>query len=82
MPETAEIPDYGTCYSGHVRINSLLLSATARTSVAAIQQIADWLKKLGVPEGIKRHAEIRIDASRTDVIGRDTDVQRRLVSLR
>jgi hypothetical protein len=32
-----------------------------------MQQIADWLKKLGMPEDIKRLAENKIDAGRTGV---------------
>jgi len=34
-----------------------------RTLVAAMQQIADWLKKLGMSEYAQRFAENRIDLS-------------------
>jgi hypothetical protein len=32
-----------------------------------MQQVADWLKKLGIPEDVKRLAEKNIEAGRTGV---------------
>jgi SAM domain (Sterile alpha motif) len=37
-----------TCHPRHLGINSVLSSCHDRTLVAAMQQIADWLKKLGL----------------------------------
>jgi class 3 adenylate cyclase/tetratricopeptide (TPR) repeat protein len=55
-----------TCYYELISVNSLLPWAKLshdRTLVAAMQQIADWLKKLGMAEYAERFVENRIDLS-------------------
>jgi len=53
-----------TCYPGLIGVNFLKTwSGPERTAVTAMQQIADWLKKLGMSEYAQRFVENRIDLS-------------------
>src|SRR3984893_14830771 len=56
-----------TCYPGNVGINSRIagpmLGQVPQLPVTAMQQIADWLKNLGMAEYADRFAENRIDFS-------------------
>src|SRR3984893_17909404 len=56
-----------TCYPGNVGINSRMagpmLGWVPQLPVTAMQQIADWLKNLGMAEYAERFAENRIDFS-------------------
>ena len=62
-----------TCYYELINVYSLLpwtKTQPRRTLVAAMQQIADWLKKLGMPEYAQRFAENGIEI---DVLSELTD---------
>src|ERR1700681_2776868 len=56
-----------TCYPGNVGINSRMAGPMVglgpHLAVTAMQQIADWLKNLGMAEYAERFAENRIDFS-------------------
>src|ERR1700681_2732103 len=56
-----------TCYPGNVGINSRMAGPMVglgpHLAVTAMQQIADWLKNLGMSEYAERFAENRIDLS-------------------
>jgi uncharacterized protein YjiS (DUF1127 family) len=62
----AEIAVWEACHPGHVGINSPLLWLKTRSSHdeivgAAMQEIADWLEKLGMSQYAQRFAENDID---------------------
>ena len=64
-----------TCYPGSVGINFVMGGSKARLGhggplAVAMQQIADWLKKLGMSEYAERFAEERIEI---DVLPELTD---------
>src|SRR5262249_5491602 len=66
--KTTDIAVLQTCYRRHIAVNSSrrglnLAQVATELLVAAMQQIADWLKKLGMSEYTDRFVENRIDLS-------------------